>query len=440
MKKKTKSQSQDVEHIDNIELVASHLDQKAQIDKLDNLNEVRNAIDQIDEQLLTLLNQRALMSLAVGSIKAKQREKDGLDAGTGGQIFHPERERAVLDHLTSFNLKQSGLLPNAHIHAIWREIFSSSRSLQAPQTVVCLGPEGTFSHAAVLSCFGQSVNVSLKPDFETVFRAVYDRQASFGLIPLENSLHGSVGQNFDLFLRYPVKIIAEIYTRIHLCLLSKEVKRKQIKEVHSHPQPLAQCDSWLTQHLPGVVRIPAESTAAAAKRILDIPNAGAIASRCLADMLGLNIVDEGIEDMPDNWTRFVVISLDAEQGHKAYNQNSIDKNLIEPPLIEKTDYEDKRKNIIPQKEGMKTSVLFTTKHKPGALSFVLNGFAEAGINLVKLESRPSKGEQWEYVFFADLSVDLTLDIHSRLRNYLDQHCATWRILGVYPAAQNKYII
>lgn len=378
-----------------------------------NLEEVRVAIDGIDDQLLDLLSRRAAMSQAVGRIKSRQRGE-----GHKGHIFHPERERAVLERLSAHN---AGPLPNSHVHAIWREIFSSSRSLQAPQIVACLGPEGTFSHAAVLSCFGQSVQVALKGDFDSVFRAVNDGAASFGMVPLENSLHGSVGQNFDLFLRYPLRIVAEQYSRIHLCLLSAENSHNTVRVVHSHPQPLAQSDNWLNQHLPGVQRIPEESTAAAARLVVNKPGAAAIGHRCLADMLGLNILDEGIEDLPDNWTRFVVISRDSEEARAAQAPSS--------DLFAENEPHD-----------MKTSLLFTTKHRPGALVAVLRCFSDAGFNLMKLESRPARGQQWQYVFFADLGADLENPKHAAVLAMLDKICSTWRILGVYPAAQVRELL
>ena len=379
-----------------------------------NLDEVRVAIDSIDDQLLQLLNRRSTMSQAVGHIKSRQRG-EGNTGSSKGHIFHPERERAVLERLGASN---SGPLPNSHVHAIWREIFSSSRSLQAPQIVACLGPEGTFSHAAALSCFGQSVQVALKGDFDSVFRAVNDGAASFGMIPLENSLHGSVGQNFDLFLRYPLRIVAEQYSRIHLCLLSSDNSHNTVRVVHSHPQPLAQSDNWLNQHLPGVQRIPEESTAAAARLVVNKPGTAAIGHRCLADMLGLNILNEGIEDLPDNWTRFVVISRDSEEARAAHAPPSDGGEL----------------------HDMKTSLLFTAKHRPGSLAAVLNCFSEAGFNLMKLESRPARGQQWQYVFFADLGTDLENAKYAPILAALDKLCSTWRILGVYPAAQVRELM
>lgn len=346
---------------------------------------VRREIDWVDEEILELLNKRARISRRVGRLKAE----------SGDPVFKPEREKRLLDKLQS---KNPGPLPADHLRSIYREIMSSSRALQRPQKIVYLGPEGTFSHLAAMEFLGQSVEYQPRPGFQGVFASVSSGEAELGVIPLENSLEGTVGQSLDLFHRYEVFIQAELYFRIVHSLLSSETDFAQVREVHSHPQPLAQCAQWLRRNLPQAALIPAESTAAAAARVVDKPGAAAIANRKLAAMQGLGVLATGIEDVPDNWTRFCIIAAS------------------------------------PLRDGTpdKTSVLFTTPDKPGALAEVLGVLAEEGINLSKLESRPLRGEKWKYVFFADLECDLLAPAYAAALKRLAGCCNTLRLLGSYP--------
>lgn len=364
----------------------SQNDSKASDDTEHRLTAIREAIDGLDRDLLALLNQRAGLSLEVGRIKADD----------SGSIFRPFREREVFANLQQAN---HGPLPEDHLRAIWREILSSSRSLQRPQRVAYLGPEGTFSYFAGLEFLGRSMSYRPQATLVDVFRAVHDRQCELGIVPLENSLQGTVGQSLDLFLQHEVYIQSELFCRISHCLLGSVASLADIRTVYSHPQPLAQCGGWLRAHLPEARIIPTESTAAAARRASGEPGAAAIGHRSLADLLGLNILARGIEDQSDNWTRFVVIaSAPAEQ--------------------QGTD---------------KTSMLFTLPDKPGALAAVLELLAREGINMKKLESRPLRGEKWRYVFFVDVECDLGTERYTALVSSLRELCHTLRILGSYPA-------
>lgn len=350
------------------------------------LGQIRHEIDGLDSDLLHLLNRRASLSLEVGRIKAD-------DAGI---VFKPFREREVLENLMAAN---GGPLPNEHLRSIWREILSSSRSLQRPQKVAYLGPEGTFSYFAGVEFLGKAVEYMPHKDLDGVFRAVHDRQCELGVVPLENSLHGTVGQSLDLFLTHEVFIQSELFCRISHCLLTTETSLADVTTVYSHPQPLAQCGGWLRQALPGARIIPADSTASAARRVAGEKGAAAIGHRSLAALLGLNILARGIEDQPDNWTRFVVI------GPAPAGQPGTDK----------------------------TSMLFSVPDRPGALAEVLNLLAREGINMKKLESRPLRGEKWKYVFFVDVECDLGNEDYGRVVHELRRLCHTLRILGSYPA-------
>ncbi|MCL2123548.1 MAG: prephenate dehydratase [Desulfovibrionaceae bacterium] len=362
------------------------------------LHVLRDEIDAADRELLRLLNQRALLSLEVGQVKTQMSE-----AGSPGSIFNPQRERQVLDNLASWNM---GALPRQHIENIWREIFSSSRALQRPLRVAYLGPEGTFSHHAALEFLGASLHFTPHADLPDVFRAVHEHRCDMGIAPLENSLQGSVGQVLDLFLEYPLDIQAELYYRINHSLLSRERALSDVHTVYSHSQPLAQCGTWLRANLPQARLIPLESTTAAARRAAQEQGTAAIAHRNLADPLHLHLVSTHIQDAPNNWTRFAVIST-----------------LPVLPVKQRQH---------PQESAI-SSLIFTLPDKVGALAAVLNVLAQAGLNMRKLESRPLRTENWKYIFFADLECNLKSPQLWPVFEQINGLCTYCRILGVYPA-------
>lgn len=357
---------------------------------------IRGEIDAVDDQLLRLFNQRAALSREVGRIKAE----------APGIIFKPLRERELLDSLVERN---PGELPEPHLRAIWREILSSSRALQRPQNVAYLGPEGTFSYFAGVEYLGHAANFHPCRDIAGVFEEVCSGACELGVVPLENSLQGTVGVSFDLFLKHDVVIGAELYSRISHCLLSNAPSMAKIRTVYSHPQPLAQCGGWLRAHLPTAVLAPVESTAAAAERAAREEYACAIGNGKLADMMGLNVLARRIEDQPGNWTRFVIIAPRMASG----------KAPVAPTPGS-------------QAGAGKTSLLFTLPDKAGALSTVLELLAVNGINMRKLESRPLHGQLGKYVFFADVESDLGQPGYVELLERLGQACTSFRILGSYP--------
>jgi chorismate mutase / prephenate dehydratase len=347
---------------------------------------LRAEIDALDDGIVDLLNRRAAISISVGRTKE----------GSPDTVFKPFREKEVMERLAK---KNPGPLPENHLQAIYREIMSSSRRLQRPERVVYLGPEGTFSYFAGLEYMGRSAELTPKATFEEIFRAVADGEAELGVIPLENSLQGTVGQVVDLFMLFPVHIHAELYSRITHFLMGKAEFPAEVQEIHSHPQPLDQCSGWLKNNMPGRVLVPASSTAAAAEMAAQRgPTVATVGHIRLADRYGLNVLAAHIEDLPDNWTRFLVI------GPRPGTEKSRDK----------------------------TSILFTVPDKPGALAEVLDSFAGRAINLTKLESRPLRGEKWKYVFFADLECDLSRTEYDSFLASLREHCHTLRILGSYP--------
>lgn len=356
------------------------------------LTEIRTQIDDLDERILDLLNKRASFSREVGQLKS-----DSLDI-----VFKPFREKEVLSRLNSLS---PGTLPEDHLRAIYREILSSSRRLQQPQTVAYLGPEGTFTHLAGLEYLGRSMDFTPCPTLHDVFLTVASRKADLGVIPLENSLQGSVGQSLDLFLQYNVYIHAELFSRISHALLAVNADLSSVRTVYSHPQALAQCSGWLRTNVPQASVIPTESTAAAAAQAeREGDGSAAIGHPRLVERYGLKAVALDIQDLPDNWTRFLVIGPTPTVG------SSRDK----------------------------TSLLFTTPDRPGALAAILNLLADQGLNLTKLESRPLKGEKWKYVFFMDVECDLSQEQYENTMNNLTSLCHTMRVLGSYPTGPHLY--
>lgn len=355
------------------------------------LQKLREQIDSTDDALLSLLNQRAELSIKVGEYKA----------GEGLPVFCSEREQELLDLMRQ---KNGGPLSNEQLLAIYAEILSASRALQKPQLGACLGPEGTFSFLAGQDYLGKSTTMLPQPNLEAVFASVNDGKTQLGVIPLENSLQGSVGQSLDLFMEYQVHIVDEFFFRVRHSLLSIEEGLAEVKKIYSHPQPLAQCAGWLKTSLPNAILIPADSTAHAAKLAKTEPQSAAIGHVNLSGLLGLNVLAEDIEDKSDNWTRFVLIT----------------KGRVE---------EIKRTHC----SKCKTTLLFTLNNKPGSLSSVLNIFQEYGLNLSKLESRPARDANWGYTFFADVEADL-LQMPDVLQS-ISTCSHLVKLLGIYPVGR-----
>lgn len=356
------------------------------------LAELRRQIDDVDARLLELLNRRAGLSLAVGQAKRQ----------VSGKVFDPAREARLLEGLAERN---QGPLKTEHIISIWRAVLSASRSLQKPCTVAYLGPEGTFSYFAAMDFLGESMTFVPCRDFNEIFRGVSLGRFDAGVIPLENSIHGTIAQSFDLFSQYEVNIQAEFFSRISNSLLSREKELEKINTVYSHAQPLGQCASWLRAHLPGARLVSVESTAAAAWKASREDGAAAIGHRSMAEKLNMSSLADDIQDDTANWTRFVLVragEIPAGSRHEA------------------------------ESEKFKSSLLFTVKNRAGTLSDVLNVFSAHKVNMTKLESRPLKGKCWDYVFFADVECDLAAAARADLISDLAACCTSLRVLGCYP--------
>lgn len=372
----------------------------ASADPAHRLSAIRKEIDRVDQDLLALFNRRAALSLEVGRIKAHEP----------GIIFKPLREREVLDGLAAQN---SGPLPEEHLRAIWREIFSSSRALQRAQNVAYLGPEGTFSYFAGVEYLGHAARFHPCGDIAQVFEEVSAGRCELGVVPLENSLQGTVGVSFDLFLKHEVFIQAELFSRISHCLLSNAPTLAAVRTVYSHPQPLAQCGGWLRAHLPNAGLVPVESTAAAANRAGRAQGRGGHRSR----QTGRHARSRRAGPAHRGRAR----QLDALCDHRS----QVRPKSRQPAAARKTPCP-----AIPART--RPPCCSPWPDKAGALSTVLDLLAGHEINMRKLESRPLRGQCWKYVFFADVESDLEDPRHAALLKRLREACTSFRILGSYP--------
>ncbi len=349
------------------------------------LQNLRKRIDEIDKKILELLNERG--KIAVGISRLKQENSFN--------VYDPAREREIERNIKRTN---KGPLSQDAVLSVFREIISGCRSLQDQIKVAFLGPEGTFSHQAAFHEFGSSAGFKPCRSLDEVFEEVEKERVSFGIVPVENSIEGSVGNVLDRFLRSDSLISSELYERISHFLLSKTGDINDIKIVASHPQALGQCRRWLGERLKRVELRETLSTAEAAKMASRDRKIAAIASEFAASIYKLNIVERHIEDTPENTTRFWVIG---------------------------------REGIRPTGED-KTSIVFSLKDQPGALHKALSPFSQADINLTKIESRPSKERQWEYVFFIDFEGHVYNEKIEGVLSRVRENCVFLKVLGSYP--------
>ncbi len=352
------------------------------------LEKLRENMKEKDREIIRLLNERSEISVRIGEVKGQE----------GLNVYDPSQEARVYGYLQAFNC---GPLPKSAISAIFREIISASRDLQKPTTVAFLGPDASFSHLAAQLHFGQSSRFIPQPGIARVFDEVERGTIDWGVVPVENSQEGSVNVTLDRLVLTPLKIRAEIYLRISQCLISSAKDLQKIKKIYSHPQALAQCRSWLAANLPNCALYEAESTAAAAQMIKGKKTEGAIGSTLAAQVHGLHVLAEGIEDHTSNTTRFLII------GNGAGTATPKDK----------------------------TSLIFATSHSPGSLHLALSPFAERRINLIKIESHPVKERLWEYLFFVDIVGHVAEKKVKNCLEELQEKTTFLKILGSYPRAE-----
>jgi len=350
------------------------------------LEELRNQINKLDLQLVKLLNERARVVVEIGKLKNK----------AGKPVYSPDREKEVFATITKAN---KGPLPDKCLTAIWRELMSGSFALERPLRVAYLGPGGSFSHTAAMLKFGQSVEYEPLADITSIFDEVSKGHCDLGLAPIENTTGGGVIETLDALIESDVKICAEVLMAIHHSLLAN-CPQNQIEKIYSKPEIFTQCRNWLSATFKEAQTVAAASSAKAAQLAADEPKAAAIGSAVAAELYGLSVVCENIEDNANNITRFLVIG---------------------------------REDAKPTGED-KTAILFSTAHKAGALADVLDVFKKYNINLTNIESRPSKKRQWEYYFFVDFLGHRT---EEQVQNGLEEareHCLQLSILGSFPRA------
>jgi len=351
------------------------------------LDELRQCIDGVDQQIVELLARRAELVVEVGESKRD----------TQTPIYAPHRERAVLDRIQALN---KGPLSNHTLECIYRELMSGSFSLEQALRIGYLGPPGSFSHLAAVRHFGRSVDFAEFGAIESVFRAVASGHCQYGLVPYENSTGGSVTDTLDAFQEYEVKVYAEAQIEINHCLLSN-VPKDRIQRIASRPQALGQCRQWLAREFPDAEHVVTASSSLAVQSVVDSQDAAAIGSSLAGSLYGVNILFEGVQDKPNNVTRFLVIAME---------------------------------DALPTGND-KTTISFVTNHEPGALVDVLAVFRDAGINLSHIDKRPSGRENWQYMFFIDADAhqdDPTMqDVISRACEL----CRVFNVHGAYPRAE-----
>jgi len=323
-----------------------------------NLEDLRKAIDDIDEKLLDLLNERMEVVRKVGELKRANKTV----------IYRPEREKAIIDRLSS---RSEGLMKRPAIEAIFLEIFAISRNLELPERIAYLGPEGSFTHQAAESRFGAMSEYMPLDSIDAVFEAIDTNRARFGVIPIENNQEGVVVETIDLLGNTDLKIVAEIPLSIHFAFGTKEEELRHIRKIYSKDIAFRQCKKFIQQSFNGkkVELVPVNSTSLAVKLAMEEEGAAAICSHIAARMYLMPILFDNIEDSENNFTRFLIISKDFVNSRSGND---------------------------------KTSMLAKTADKPGSLVMLLQDFYDAGINLSKIESRPAKkGKNFKYWFYID---------------------------------------
>ncbi len=359
---------------------------------LQQLAALRSRIDALDEQMLALINQRAELAQAIGKLK-------------NGSVYRAEREAQVLHRIATLN---SGPLANETVQRLFREIMSACLALERPLRVAYLGPVGTFTQAASLRQFGHAAQQQPCASIDEVFREVEVGNVDYGVVPVENSTEGAVNRTLDLLQTSSLHICGEVELRIHQSLLRKVAGLEGVAVLYSHAQSLAQCHNWLSAHLSGIKQVAVPSNAEAARLAAADDSALAIAGEIAAEVYGLNRIYDGIEDEPDNTTRFLVIAV---------------QDVAQPSGQDKT------------------SLMLAAPNQPGAIVRLLEPFRDHGVSLTKLESRPARhslvnvvdsGNPWEYVFFVDIEGHREDSAVKAALQVMGHEASFVKVLGSYP--------
>ncbi|MCZ7600534.1 MAG: prephenate dehydratase [Gammaproteobacteria bacterium] len=352
------------------------------------LDSLRRGIDAIDEQLVELLNRRVALATEVGNRKR---------AAGDAVIYRPEREARILNRVRELS---HGAIGDDALLLIFREIISACRGAESATRVAVLGPEGTYSQAASVKHFGHQIESVFAVSIEEVFRLVEAGDAEYGVVPVENSIEGGIGNTLDALFESAVTICGEINLPIRHALLSNSPASGDIREVLAHARALAQCRRWLAAHLPGAVLRPVSSNAEAARMAAGDPSRAAIAGEAVGAMYGLAVLERGIQDMAGNTTRFLVIST----------------------------------TPVPASGADKTSIVLSTRNRPGALFDLLQPLARHGVDMTRIESRPARQGLWEYLFYVDVAGHTSDDPVTVALSELERNAALFKVLGSYPQA------
>ena len=364
---------------------AAEMEREGVVGMVPEVERWREQIDQIDQQIVHLLNERARLALKIGEAKSN----------ADARVFVPDREHQVLQNVLGAN---PGPLQGDHLRAIYREILSACRGLQRPLRIAYLGPRATFTHQAALDKFGEANEFVPVPSIPDIFLETQRGGADYGVVPVENSTEGPVHETLDMFVDTEVKVCAAVTLPIVHYLLGHESK-DQVRTVYSNPQAAAQCRRWLAQHLPGREIVHAVSTARAAEMAAGDPHGAAIATRLAAEVYGLRVLEGGIQDMASNYTRFFVIA---------------------PSMTSQPSGQDR------------TAILFSIKDRVGALHDVVEVFAARRINLRSIQSRPSRRRAWDYVFFVEMEGHPAEPRVAEALALVEQQCVFLKVLGAYP--------
>ena len=352
------------------------------------ISQLRRSINDIDKSILDLINKRLLVAKEIGDIK---KEK-------GSFVYDKSRENQVMQRLNDLN---QGPFKQQALHQIFTDIISACREIQTPTKISYLGPEATFTHIAAMELFGHSSTYIPQTGIRDVFIDVHKGQSDYGVVPVENSIEGAINHTLDLFFESDLKICAEKYLNISHAVLSKSSRIEDIEVIYSHPQALAQCRGWIRKNLPNAVLSETNSTAHAAQKASQELKTAAIANSEAAHIYGLQILETNIEDHSNNITRFLLIGKD-EPGPTGCD---------------------------------KTSIMFVISHVPGALFKILEPIAESGINMSKMESRPTKHENWSYFFFVDFDGHIADEKIKQTIDRMQPYCKYIKLLGSYPRSQ-----
>jgi len=352
------------------------------------LQELRDEIDSIDERLLQLISRRVEIAQEVAHTK--------LAAGESASFYRPEREAEVLNRIRELN---QGPLTSEEVVRLFREIMSTCLAKEKPLNVAFLGPEGTFTQTAAIKHFGHAVVTRPHDSISQIFREVESGESDFGVVPIENSTEGAISHTLDLFVDSPLQICAQILLRIENGLMAC-IPRESIKTLYSHPQVFGQCRNWILRNFPqaDLVEVSSTTKAAAIAKEKAHEGAAALGGQLAADLNGLTMLETSIQDRATNTTRFLVI------GEKTCPPTGHDR----------------------------TSILFSIHDRPGSLVKALQAFDKLQVNMSKIESRPSKQRDWEYIFYVDLAGHCTDPAVAEALSELEKHCSLVKMFGSYP--------